>query len=75
MNKIIYLATVIALFALLLPACTAAPAQLHPVRGEFIEGQLGDEAQTLIWIIATDGGASKRYARFMVDPLATFDNQ
>lgn len=60
---------------MLLPACQfGAPTQLHPVRGEFIEGQLGEDAQTLNWIVATDE-QSLRYARFMVDPLAVFDNQ
>ncbi len=75
MKKIIYLAAIIAAFSLLLPGCAPAQQQLHPVKGEFIEGQLGESAQTLNWIIATDEGASKRYASFMVEPLAVFDNQ
>ena len=75
MKKLIFLSTVISLVILLLPACADGPQQLHPVKGEFIVGQLGEEAQTLNWMIATDGGASKRYASFIIDPLATFDNQ
>ena len=74
MKKIIYLAAVIAIFSMLLPACTASQ-QLRTAKGTFTEAQLGGDAQTLNWIIATDGGASKRYASFMVDPLAVFDNQ
>ncbi|MDD5312374.1 MAG: ABC transporter substrate-binding protein [Dehalococcoidia bacterium] len=59
-------------FLMILSGCNTSQ-QLHPVKGEFIEGQLGDDAQTLNWIIATDE-ISKRYASFMVDPLAVFDN-
>jgi len=75
MKKIIYLAAVIAIFSMLLPACTAGQQQSHVAKGTFTEGVLGEDAQTLNWIIATDGGASKRYASFIVDPLAVFDNQ
>ncbi|MGA9047487.1 MAG: ABC transporter substrate-binding protein [Dehalococcoidia bacterium] len=74
MKKIIYVAAVMAIFSMLLPACTAGP-QTRTAKGTFTEAQLGGDAQTLNWIIATDGGASKRYASFMVDPLAVFDNQ
>jgi len=59
---------------LIVPACTVGTRQLHPVKGEFTEAILGEDAQTLNWIIATDEGASKRYASFIVDPLAVFDN-
>ncbi|MCX5992861.1 MAG: ABC transporter substrate-binding protein [Chloroflexi bacterium] len=75
MKKLVVLATIIAIFAMLLPACTTVRPQLHPVAGTFVESQLGESAQTLNWIIATDGGASRQYARFMVEPLAVFDNQ
>jgi len=75
MKRTVFLVTIIAIFAMLLPACATARPQLHPVKGTFIESQLGESAQTLNWIIATDGGASKRYASFMVEPLAVFDNQ
>ncbi|MHB8085584.1 MAG: ABC transporter substrate-binding protein [Dehalococcoidia bacterium] len=74
MKKIIYVAAVMAIFSMLLPACTAGQ-QSHAAKGTFTEAQLGGDAQTLNWVIATDGGASKRYASFMVDPLAVFDNQ
>ncbi|MCX6001071.1 MAG: ABC transporter substrate-binding protein [Chloroflexi bacterium] len=76
MKKIIYLVAVVAISAMILPACAPAkPVQLHPVKGEFLEAQVGESAQTLNWIIATDQGASKRYASFMVEPLAVFNNQ
>ena len=76
MKKVIYLFAIIAVLVMILPACAPAqPVQLHPVKGEFVEAQLGESAQTLNWIIATDSGASKRYASFMVEPLAVFNNQ
>ena len=76
MKRVIYLFAIIAVLAMILPACAPAqPIQLHPVKGEFLEAQLGESAQTLNWIIATDAGASKRYASFMVEPLAVFNNQ
>ncbi len=74
MKKIIYLAAIIAICSMLLPACTGS-LQSRTAKGTFTEALLGGDAQTLNWIIATDGGASKRYASFMVDPLAVFDNQ
>lgn len=76
MKKITFLFAMLAALAMVLPACAPAqPIQLHPVKGEFMEAQLGESAQTLNWIIATDQGASKRYASFMVEPLAVFNNQ
>ena len=75
MKKIIIVAMIIAAFTMLLPACTSVRPQLHQVKGAFVESHLGESAQTLNWIIATDGGASRRYASFMVEPLAVFDNQ
>ncbi|MFA5077930.1 MAG: ABC transporter substrate-binding protein [Dehalococcoidia bacterium] len=74
MKRILILATIITVFIMLVPACAARP-QLHPVRGTFVESQLGESAQTLNWIIATDDGASRRYASFIVEPLAVYDNQ
>jgi len=75
MKKIIIVAMIIAVFTMLLPACTSTRPQLHQVKGIFVESHLGESAQTLNWIIATDGGASRRYASFIVEPLAVFDNQ
>ena len=75
MKKIIVLTTIIAIFAMLLPACTTARPQLHPVTGTFVESQLGEIPQMLNWIIANDGGDAKKCASFMVEPLAVFDNQ
>lgn len=74
MKKLLSIVFTIVLLALTLPACSTGPASLHSVKGEFVEGILGEDAQTLNWIIATDGGASKRYASFIIDPLAVFDN-
>jgi len=72
MKILVNIVLALSAFLLILPGCTTSQ-QLHPVKGEFIEGQLGEDAQTLNWIIATDE-ISKRYASFMVDPLAVFDN-
>ena len=74
MKKLFNLLLVVGLLALVLPACSPSATQLHDVKGSFVEGILGEDAQTLNWIIATDGGASRRYASFMVDPLAVFNN-
>lgn len=75
MKNLSILLWVVLLIVLVFPACSASsPKQLHDVKGAFVEGILGEDAQTLNWIIATDNGASKRYASFMVDPLAVFDN-
>ena len=75
MRKVFNLLFVMALIAIVFPACSPSATQLHSVKGSFVEGILGEDAQTLNWIIATDGGASRRYASFMVDPLAVFDNK
>lgn len=76
MKKLFNLLWVAVLLVLALPACSVSSSQqLHSVKGSFVEGILGEDAQTLNWIIATDDGASKRYASFMVDPLAVFDNK
>jgi len=75
MRKLFNILFAAILLILIFPACSTGPQQLHNVRGEFVEGVLGEDAQTLNWIIATDGGASKRYASFMVDPMAVFDNE
>jgi ABC-type transport system substrate-binding protein len=75
MRKLFNILFAVVLLVLVLPACSSGPIQLHNVKGEFVEGILGEDAQTLNWIIATDAGASKRYASFIVDPLAVFDNK
>jgi ABC-type transport system substrate-binding protein len=75
MKKLFNILLAVISLLLIVPACSSLPVQLHPVKGEFIEGQTGEDAQTLNWIVASDAGASKRYASFMVDPLAVFDNQ
>jgi peptide/nickel transport system substrate-binding protein len=75
MRKLFNVLFAVILLILVFPACSTGPQQLHNVKGEFVEGVLGEDAQTLNWIIATDGGASKRYASFIIDPLAVFDNK
>ena len=75
MKKLFNILLAVVCLLLILPACSSAPKNLHPVKGEFIEGHVGGDAQTLNWVVATDAGASKRYAGFMVDPLAVFDNE
>jgi peptide/nickel transport system substrate-binding protein len=75
MRKLLNIIFALIAVILIVPACSGGPVALHPVKGAFIEGQIGEDAQTLNWIVASDGGASVRYASFMVDPLAVFDNQ
>ena len=69
MKKLFSIVLAIVSLLLIMPGCSGGTV-LHPVKGEFIEGQLGDTAQTLNWIVATDAGASRRFASFIVDPLA-----
>jgi len=76
MKKVAYLIALIAVFVMVLPACAPAQqVQLHPVKGEFLEAQLGEGPQMLNWIIVPDQGETKRYASFIVEPLAVFNNQ
>jgi len=44
------------------------------VRGNFIEGDSGGDAETLNWILAADA-SSFSYVGHTLDPLATYDNQ
>jgi len=57
------------------PAPTPAPApKLYPeVKGSFIEGVSGGDAETLNWILAADA-TSFSYAGQTFDSLATYDN-
>lgn len=75
MKKLFNILLAVISLLLIVPACSSMPVQLHAVKGEFVEGQVGEDAQTLNWMVASDAGASKRYASFIVDPLAVFDNQ
>ncbi len=54
------------------PAPQPAPAGPQ-VRGTFIEGEAGGDAETLNWILAADA-SSFSYAGHTVDSLATYDN-
>jgi len=45
-----------------------------PVRGNFIEGESGGDAETLNWILAADA-TSFSFAGHTVDSLATYDNK
>jgi peptide/nickel transport system substrate-binding protein len=58
------------------PATTAPPTgatAAHQVRGTFIEGETGGDAETLNWILAADA-ASFSYMGHTLDSLATYDN-
>ena len=44
------------------------------IKGDFIEGESGGDAETLNWILAADS-SSFGYAGHTVDSLATYDNQ
>jgi peptide/nickel transport system substrate-binding protein len=76
MRKLFSILLALVAIVLLVPACSNVNRVTeHPVKGEIVEAHIGDLAQTVHWIVATDGAASLRYAGFMVDPLAVFDNQ
>lgn len=76
MRKLFNILLALVTLLLIMPACSSGGAVAkHAVKGDFIEGQSGGDAQTLNWILAMDGGPSVRYAGFMVDPLAVYDNQ
>jgi len=51
------------------PSTTAAPQ----VKGTFIDGETGGDAETLNWILAADA-ASFSYVGHTLDSLATYDN-
>jgi len=74
MKKVFSILLAVVSLLLIVPACSGGATQLHGVKGNFIEGQLGETAQTLNWVVASDAGASRRYAGFIVDPLAVYDN-
>ncbi|MEE9365703.1 MAG: ABC transporter substrate-binding protein, partial [Dehalococcoidales bacterium] len=50
-----------------------APKVYPEVKGIFIEGQSGGDAETLNWLLAADA-ASHSYAGMCFDSLATYDN-
>jgi peptide/nickel transport system substrate-binding protein len=76
MKKLLNIVLALLTLILIVPACSGGgQVARHDVKGNFVEGQIGEDAQTLNWLVAADGGASRRYASFMVDPLAVFDNQ
>ena len=56
---------------ILMAGCTAEQAQ---VKGIFIEGTSGGDAETLNYILAADA-SSHSYAGYTLDSLATYDNE
>lgn len=60
----------VAALLMLMAGCTPAPE----VKGSFIEGTSGGDAETLNWILAADA-SSFSYAGQTLDSLATYDNQ
>src|SRR3990172_3292491 len=80
--KLAVLALVMLLVLIAGCAPTASPPPSGPpsggtvapqVRGTFIEGATGGDAETLNWILAADA-ASFSYSGHTVDSLATYDN-
>ncbi|MBC8477447.1 MAG: hypothetical protein H8D49_03785, partial [Dehalococcoidia bacterium] len=63
------LAVLIIVFIVLLTGCAAPPA----VKGTFIDGVSGGDAETLNWLLAADA-SSFSYAGMCFDSLATYDN-
>ena len=56
------------------PAPKPAPEPKPQVKGIFIEGVSGGDAETLNWILAADA-TSFSYIGFTLDSLATYDNE
>jgi len=56
------------------PAPVPAPGPAHPVKGTFIEGSVGGDAETLNYLLAADA-SSFSYVGQVIDGLATYDNQ
>lgn len=60
MKKLFSILLMLAAFTMLIPACSNVNRITeHPVKGEFVEAHIGGDAQTLNWVVATDGGNSK----------------
>ncbi len=73
MKKVV---TVLACLVLIVTGCSGtkpSPSPKPQQGGIFIEGESGGDAETLNWILATDG-SSFGYAGHTIDSLATYDN-
>jgi len=55
------------------PTATAQPSQSKVVKGNFIDGQTGGDAETLNFLLASDA-TSFGYIGLTLDTLATYDN-
>ncbi|MFC1903465.1 ABC transporter substrate-binding protein [Chloroflexota bacterium] len=62
----------IPLLVILIASC-AAPDPAPEIKGTFIEGTSGGDAETLNWILAADA-TSFSYVGFCIESLATYDN-
>ena len=77
MKKLITLIAISIMLITLTAGCTKGEIKENggiSVRGNFIDGESGGDAETLNWILAADA-SSFSYAEHTVDSLATYDNQ
>jgi peptide/nickel transport system substrate-binding protein len=70
----IFLAITIVLITLTAGCTKGTTVTGTAVKGDFIDGQSGGDAETLNWILAADA-SSFGFAGHTVDSLATYDNQ
>jgi peptide/nickel transport system substrate-binding protein len=77
MKKLTILLTLSLILITLIAGCAKGEIKENggvSVRGNFIEGDSGGDAETLNWILAADA-TSFSYVGHTLDPLATYDNQ
>ena len=77
MKKLITLIAISIMLITLTAGCTKGEIKEEKgtsVRGNFIEGDSGSDAETLNWILAADA-SSFSYVGHTLDSLATYDNE
>jgi ABC-type oligopeptide transport system substrate-binding subunit len=72
MNRLIII--FLALLLMFTVGCAGPTRTPAKIKGVFIEGTSGGDAETLNWILAADS-ASFGYAGHTVDSLVTYDNE
>ncbi|HEX7364208.1 MAG TPA: ABC transporter substrate-binding protein [Dehalococcoidia bacterium] len=76
MKKFGFILALVLILVTLITGCTGGGIKQEgaSVKGDFIDGDSGGDAETLNWILAADA-TSFGYAGHTVDSLATYDNQ
>ncbi len=74
MKKFGFLLAMALVLVTLITGCSGSGIKQQSVKGDFIEGASGGDAETLNWILVTDV-TSNGYVGNTIDSLATYDNQ